>query len=794
MGSRRTGNGVEKVYGAAQAWVERGLRADDSLFTPGEPVWTPENLAELRRRFLDRPDESGNGFYEKLRGQLAGSPPEVCQLIGEVLFVHFLIISHGGMRGDRKSEGINQVLGWSSSPTSIPADLVASLSPGIAHPGQYFLSSGRFYQIGFLIEFAEQLKALPAGEQDELLRDPWMFKDFAERLDFRSVSMSGAANRVRAQRYALYHLLFPDTFEGIVSADHKNRIANAFAEYVEQPTDDVDYKLQQIRPHLEQRYGSNIHLYEPVIRSRWDQSAPSPWDDFVRRAKAYVAGGNLGPDETDYKIVIAGRLAEARTAVLASSNDWSNLVKRGIGGNLINGIQQARFRDWIDGFPRDALVALQSIWEENDSPFTQRIQDFCKLMPRSAASGVGTRMNVISVLLMGLDPELYPPFLTTRFNHAYALTGYGRPEPEANEAALYENALEFLDTFISEASARGLKINHRLDAQGIVWSILLYSDIPDEEEDGEGEPEIDLAALARSIFLPDNFLEEINTLLEDKKQVIFQGPPGTGKTYVAQKLAEHIAGSKDRVTLVQFHPSYDYVDFVQGYRPALMDNGQPGFRLQDGPLVRAADQARTNPSVSHFLIVDEINRGNLAKVFGELYFLLEYRNEHINLQYSDAEFSLPENLYIIGTMNTADRSIALVDLALRRRFYFVEFHPADKGIGSVLRKYLAKNAPGMGWVADVVDTANEQLQKDEQGAAIGPSYFMKENLNEGDVEVRWRHSVMPYIRELLFGQDSRIADFELDKLRGLSTPGAGNEPGLESGISSDGNADGVPDA
>ena len=180
---------------------------------------------------------------------------------------------------------------------------------------------------------------------------------------------------------------------------------------------------------------------------------------------------------------------------------------------------------------------------------------------------------------------------------------------------------------------------------------------------------------------PVGFLQEIETLLDDKKQVIFQGPPGTGKTYVAQKLARHLAGSEERVTLVQLHPSYAYEDFVQGFRPTLKDR-QPGFELRDGPLLRAAKQARADaqkdPDAKHFLVIDEINRGNLAKVLGELYFLLEYRDESIRLQYSDKPFSLPGNLYVIGTMNTADRSIALVDLALRRRFYFVEFHPDEE--------------------------------------------------------------------------------------------------------------------
>ena len=283
------------------------------------------------------------------------------------------------------------------------------------------------------------------------------------------------------------------------------------------------------------------------------------------------------------------------------------------------------------------------------------------------------------------------------------------------------------------------------------------------------EREPDLHSLAKELTLPAEFLEEINALLEDKRQIIFQGPPGTGKTYVAQKLARHLAGSEDQVTLVQFHPSYAYEDFVQGFRPTLLNNGQPGFKLTDGPLRKAADEARNEPQAKHFLVIDEINRGNLARVFGELYFLLEYRDSEMDLQYSEEPFSLPSNLYIIGTMNTADRSIALVDLALRRRFYFVEFHPDDEPVKDVLRTWLNANVDGMEWVADVVDRANEKLRNDRH-AAIGPSYFMKPALDETAVKRIWKHSVLPYIEERLFGNEDRIAEFNLDVLRGTSTP------------------------
>ena len=137
---------------------------------------------------------------------------------------------------------------------------------------------------------------------------------------------------------------------------------------------------------------------------------------------------------------------------------------------------------------------------------------------------------------------------------------------------------------------------------------------------------------------------------------------------------------------IKVHPSYAYEDFVEGYRPRLT-NGQAAFALIHGPLLRIAEKARSTDARC-VLLIDEINRGNVAKVFGDLYYLLEYRNEQISLQYSEQPFSLPKNLWIIGTMNTADRSIALVDSALRRRFHFVPFYPDRPPVQGLLRPWL----------------------------------------------------------------------------------------------------------
>ena len=228
-----------------------------------------------------------------------------------------------------------------------------------------------------------------------------------------------------------------------------------------------------------------------------------------------------------------------------------------------------------------------------------------------------------------------------------------------------------------------------------------------------------LEAMAKDLFLdPVEVLREWAELLMESRQVIFQGPPGTGKTFIARKLSEAVAGSRDRVELVQFHPSYAYEDFVEGFRPT----GAGSFELQPGPIKRLAARASKNPNDCFVLLIDEINRGNLAKVFSELYYLLEYRDEAITLQYSQEPFRLPPNICVVGTMNTADRSIALLDMALRRRFRFIDLLPDKPPLKGLLQRFLDRKAPDMSFLADMLDYVNQQLR--DPHASIGPSHFL----------------------------------------------------------------------
>jgi 5-methylcytosine-specific restriction protein B len=290
----------------------------------------------------------------------------------------------------------------------------------------------------------------------------------------------------------------------------------------------------------------------------------------------------------------------------------------------------------------------------------------------------------------------------------------------------------------------------------------------------EDEPQTTLAQLATELCVPSSWLEEVVGLLREKRQVIFQGPPGTGKTFIARRLAqyfEELGGGKE---IVQFHPAYAYEDFVEGYRPRLV-NGQPGFELVEGPLKRLARRAKADKDKDHVyvLVIDELNRGNVAKVFGELYYLLEYRDDRIRLQYTDeagqaddedSKFGLPRNFWIIATMNTADRSIALMDAALRRRFYFVDYYPDEVPVSGLLERWLKDKGlwAQFSHLPPILDEANRRLG--DRQAAIGPSHFLLKDpsqLSEERVQRIWDHAVLPYLEEQLIGEPERRKEFQL---------------------------------
>ena len=326
------------VYEAASKWVDSALRTDGSLFTPGEPIWSSQWLGELHELFLNKPDKSkGASFIDKLKQQLAGSPPQVYQLMGEVLYVHFLIVSTNN--SDKEQKVIDTVLSWSTSPVEIPPELVGALVPGLCTPGQAF-HSNRPFQVGFILEFVEQWKE-QSTECGRLLDDPWEFNNFLNNITLRSRLLSKGGNRYRMQREAILHLVFPDTFEVVISVNHKEKIAATFAHLVTEPTDDIDRKLEQIRQGLAPEHGSESYLfYEDPIKSLWQdngqkkkrQPVPPPVDAPLPRSlhPTYkpsltnscsvlsIFGKSSNCSTINAKSSFRGRLAQARPSLRVS--------------------------------------------------------------------------------------------------------------------------------------------------------------------------------------------------------------------------------------------------------------------------------------------------------------------------------------------------------------------------------------------------------------------------------------------------------------------------------------------
>lgn len=243
--------------------------------------------------------------------------------------------------------------------------------------------------------------------------------------------------------------------------------------------------------------------------------------------------------------------------------------------------------------------------------------------------------------------------------------------------------------------------------------------------------------------------------IQRKKQVIFYGPPGTGKTFIAQKLAQHLIGGNDGLMeLVQFHPAYAYEDFIQGIRPVTVD-GQVQYVLQNGRFLDFCQRAQTRQGTSVFLI-DELNRANIAGVFGELMYLLEYRHQSIPLA-GGGHFAIPMNVVILATMNTADRSIALVDHALRRRFAFIHLEPNFE----VLRHYHQETDFPIAELITVLQNVNAQIHNPHY--AIGHSFFMHPHLTQQLPDI-WQMEIEPYLEEYFFNQPDRVAPFRWQQI------------------------------
>ena len=530
-------------------------------------------------------------------------------------------------------------------------------------------------------------------------------------------------------------------------------------------------------------------------------------------------------------LTLAARAAEGE---VVGSPDWISALKRAFGppNNLTRWQANHDLLSWCSEDPESARAFLLRLWAEPDD-LSVSLADW------PLSSSPGDKISLASLLLLGVDPAIYPVFRSTVVsrtrelldldevrprtpNELAAMLGvnglsvrnflrekfprsadekWARYELDDEQAeavigrfkgdrsaagdlgAKYAGFIAILDEIMERLAQRGTELRDRLDAQSIAWW-LVYGDPPAEWSEEEQmafrewrgdsarpEPPVDEVVIpvvpqgaADALYVPQSWLQEIVDLLNQRRQIVFYGPPGTGKTYIAQRLGELVESAGGSFELVQFHPTYSYEDFFEGFRPVAVETATGvSYALRPGPLRLAAKRAIDEPSKPHVLVIDELNRGNVAKIFGELFFLLEYRDRAIPLQYSPEErFALPRNLFFIGTMNTADRSIALVDSALRRRFYFRSFLPTEPPLDDVLGKWL--HAEGLDpKPALLLRRLNEAIGAQE--FSIGPSYFMAARRPDGiDLDRVWRFAIKPLLEEHYYGTGRSVEEFSFAAL------------------------------
>ncbi|GAB4172359.1 MAG: hypothetical protein Fur005_34110 [Roseiflexaceae bacterium] len=709
----------ERFYQVAQRIVEAVWQHDDSLFAPGQPIWSLTTINKFYQVFVENPDLSSNSFEAKLADQLATADPATILLAAELLYIHLLPAD--GIKAETKRSQIRQVLQLANPPivAAIPADLNQVLDHGIAKAGMAFLIH-KHAQMSFLLSAVRQWKLLPADQRPDLadpVDGPWAFKQFLVALPIQSAY---------AQREILLHLIFPETFEAMMSREHKRLITTHYAALVDPGTSDIDRRLLQIRQRLEPTYGARFNFYDPRVKRNWDGGGnPEPLlhpalpRSLGTKLRPYVQLAALLNDSAYTAQQIVNLLGQIRPPIadLSGSPQPQQVVRDLACLRLLETLDDGRYRRWpglADATLADMLryAALTMLLPAGDEYLLPVVEAPFDGLPHPAEAWPLAGAILPWYAEAGLVQELANG---TWQGHSAALTPLTGSTPTIRTLNAFLEQLQQVRN-----SQDGLPALEDTPLTVLAPAIL----------------EQRIAEIQRELLIERSTILRIYRSLLAGQHVILSGPPGTGKTHLARILPsilwrdaephmllrmpadpelpadtpaipEPITREGYAVDVVTATEDWGVRHVIGGITPQLQQQGSTRslvYAIRHGHLTRTVlsnYQGYTGDGIptgllrqeqidqqgrryrGRWLVIDEFTRAQIDAAFGSLLTTLGgQQRPTIAVPTDDGgeqHVPLPRDFRLIGTLNSFDRHfLNQISEAMKRRFAFIDILPPSR--------------------------------------------------------------------------------------------------------------------